>query len=181
MSLPNTSVVLNPRMGGQVKRYHTWPTIQQQDVGNHTFHVLRIYFMIFGDIPPEVTNYIVFHDIPEVHVGDPPHPTKANNPDLKAWYDTAEHEVLGKMLGEGMADHIDNSVTDYERVQMKVADLIEMGEFAMVEKCLGSQFADAILVNVRIGLDRVLPGLSVEHQRAAIAHFTTELTRYNLV
>src|SRR6478736_1401982 len=118
--ITNDEIITSPRMGGAVVRYHTWPTHQRQTVADHTFNVIRIYWHLFGEVPPEVTAYLIFHDLPEVVVGDPPHPVKLHNPPLKEIYDMLEDAALEGMIGEGEAMNVLTNVTDVERVRMKV-------------------------------------------------------------
>lgn len=137
------------RFGGDVKRYHTWPTIQTQTVMHHTGNVLRIYWMVFGELPEKVAVYLIFHDLPEGDTGDPPHPLKAHNPVLKQEYDRIEDEALVAMVGNERAHQIVDGMTPTEKVRMKVADLLEMWEFAMTEAMLGSRHAQPIIDNVK--------------------------------
>lgn len=148
----NEDVIFSPRMGGEVKRYHTWATIRTQTVADHTFHVLRIYWHLFGEVPPEVTAYLIHHDICEVRVGDLPHPIKLHNPVLKSIYDELEDETLVQMVGEERAMNILGSVNDLERVRMKACDLLEMAEFASVEVNLGNRYAWPIFDNIAVAL-----------------------------
>ena len=71
------------RMGGMVKRYPTWPTTQQQTVGEHSWQVMRIYLRLWGGLPENVARYILWHDVAEVYTGDLPFPLKRDNPVLK--------------------------------------------------------------------------------------------------
>lgn len=170
------NVTTSQRMGGEVLRYHTWPTVRQQTVMDHTGNVIRIYYMIFGDVPPEVTAYLLFHDLPEVKVGDPPHPIKLHNPPLKAVYDDLEDAALEDMVGEERAMRILGEVNDTERLRMKACDLLEMAEFAHVEMCLGNRFADAIIVNVKNAL-AMLP-LDPQDMLAITEYYRREIMRF---
>lgn len=144
----NSDVVNSLRMGGEVHRYHTWPTIRRQTVADHTFNVIRIYWEIYGSVPSEVTAFLLMHDICEVRVGDPPHPIKLDNPDLKQIYDRLEDETLERMIGEERAMNVLGSCTAIELVRMKSCDLLEMAEFAAIELNLGNRYALPIFEKV---------------------------------
>lgn len=135
------SVTGSLRHAGGVERYHTWPTIRKQTVADHTYHVLRIFYQIFGPPSAEVTSYILFHDSPEVKYGDPPFPAKQNNPELKRVYTELEADYYGEMFG---FDHV-HLVTVDDKIKVKVCDLLEMWEFGVVELRMGNQYAVPII------------------------------------
>lgn len=157
MPITNEAIITSPRMGGEVIRYHTWPTLRRQTVMDHTGNVIRIYWHLFGEVPPEVTAYLIFHDLPEVRVGDPPHPVKLHNPQLKSIYDDLEDAALEEMIGEGDAMNVLTNVTDTERLRMKLCDLLEMAEFAAIEVAMGNQMAVPIFGKVRAAIDHFAP------------------------
>lgn len=138
------------RIGTMVMRYHTWPTIQQQTVADHTMNVLRIWCELFGPPQPHVTHYLVYHDVGESGAGDPPFPSKQLWPELKAAHDRAEADTLCSM-GISMDGLFDGG----EEAQAKVCDLLEMWEFGLTEWMLGSRYADAVVVDtLRAALQR---------------------------
>lgn len=129
------------RHAGSVERYHTWPTLRKQTVADHCYHVLRIYYDMFGPPSPEITTYILFHDSPEVKFGDPPFPAKREHPELKEVYSGLEAEYYGEMFG---FDHA-SLLTPDEKIKVKVCDLLEMWEFGTVELRMGNQYARPII------------------------------------
>ena len=164
------------RYGGNVRRYHTWPTIQTQTVMDHTGNVIRIYWMVFGELPEKVAVYLVFHDLPEGDTGDPPHPLKAHNPVLKAEYDRLDGEALAAMVGRERAHEITSGMTPLEKKRMKAADLLEMWEFAVTEQLLGSRHAEPIIDNVRRALD--LLDLDEQDEERVNAYIDQEIMRF---
>lgn len=124
---------------GRVKRYACWPTLTDQPVGLHCWHVWRVWRGIWGEPDGRVCSYIMLHDAEELITGDPPFPTKRDNPDLKAAHDRVgadAREFLGVRLPELTAD---------ERRQFKIAELIEMMEHGMHEVQLGNALAAPIV------------------------------------
>lgn len=128
------------RLAGMVKRYSTWPVINAQSTGEHTWQMLRIYIEIFGPPPPDVTEYIVHHDSAELIVGDPPFPLKKDNPDLKEIYTRLESDALQKMKGSDMP-----KLEWPQTMQVKICDLIEMWEFGLHELKMGNRYAQPIV------------------------------------
>lgn len=134
------------RIASQVKRYHTWPTLQEQTVADHSFNVLRIYIQVFGPPPMEVTNYIIIHDLGEIVTGDLPYPIKKQNQSLKILVDDLESQAIEEMGFKW--DHL----TNFQRKSIKICDLLEMVEFAIHEETIGNKFAIPIIEDVSLHL-----------------------------
>lgn len=135
------SITTSQRLAGSVLRYHTWPTLQQQTVADHSFHVLRIYAAMFGPPPEEVTWYILWHDLGEIATGDIPFPVKSQNWELKDTLDNLERdacESMGKPETGLLTDHT-------QRRRIKICDLIEMHEFGRVEVAMGNTLAQPVV------------------------------------
>lgn len=166
-------IVDHLRFSGAVKRYHTWPVIRADTVGEHTWNVLRIYVELFGPPAPSVTTYVVHHDSPEVYTGDPPFPIKRDNPDVKAGYQRMEREFeeTHGLSGEGLSPD--------DRIRVKVCDLIDMWEFGMVEMAMGNTLAENIVLRTSENIERMSQALS-ERERDAVRkcmHSTREKLR----
>lgn len=138
--MDRTSIRRDTRLAGLVMRYHTWPTLTQQTISEHTWQLLRIYIEIFGPPPPLVTYYITYHDAPELKTGDAPFPIKMENPDLKEILDRIEKKTFLEMLGKDMPE-----LSMEEKVRVKICDLIEMHEFGVHERFLGNRYAEPII------------------------------------
>lgn len=130
------------RMAGQVKRYHTWPTIQTQTVAEHSYHVLRIFIEIFGPPSSKVTKFIIYHDSAEVVTGDSPFSAKRSNPALKKALDDAEGAWYDVTIG----DNPGAVLTPMDRTRVKVCDLLEMAEFGYVETMMGNKYGEIIFL-----------------------------------
>lgn len=127
-------------MSGRVIRYACWPTITNQTVGEHCWHIARIYTAIFGTPTWYMAAYIQNHDSGELIVGDPPFPAKRDNPDLKAACDRIEIEALD-FLGVELPE-----LTIMDKARFKVCDLLEMTEYGMYERELGNRLAVPIIL-----------------------------------
>lgn len=168
-------------MAGQVRRYHTWP-VRQQTVGEHTWHVMRLYCRLFGSPRPEVWEYLLYHDAPEVEAGDIPFHAKRRNPRLKAASDEscdAEAVHLGINWPE---------LTVLERVRFKLCDLLEMHEFGCEELYSGNKFALRIRADVRdavmLHLDNLAvvapPKVAAVDRKAVEAHIALTEMEYGI-
>lgn len=129
-------------MAGRVKRWHTWPTIHQETVDEHSMGVLRIYRQIFGLSTVSVVKCIMDHDLPEIVAGDPPYPVKRDNPDLKKAYDAVEAKAR-KML-ELPTDY---SLSEKEKWRVKVCDLLQMWQFGRAEMHMGNGYAFVVVTD----------------------------------
>lgn len=151
-------VLSNSRLAGAVKRYHTWPTLQQQTVADHIFNVLRIYWHLYGPPPSAVFTYILWSDAGELRTGDLPFPVKKDNPALKNICDKLEVAAVAQ-LGGRLPE-----LTDDARWQVRAVDLLEMYEFGRTELMLGNQFAHPIIQDTYAALrklESILPGSSI--------------------
>jgi 5'-deoxynucleotidase YfbR-like HD superfamily hydrolase len=130
------------RYAGMVKRYHAWPTIQTQTVADHTFHVIRIHNRLFGAPSPNLLHHMIYHDLGELTAGDTPFPAKRVVEGLREPMERAEAWGL-EQQGVTLP-----TLTDEEHTQFKIADLLEMWEFAVVEVQLGNALASPIRLNI---------------------------------
>lgn len=131
------------RLAGRVIRYHTWPHLKQQSVGEHSWQLLRILLKIWPSVPARVLAYVVRHDCGELTTGDAPYPVKADNPVLGSEMNRVEAEGLQLQIEAGfLADTPDLTVE--EKWAVKLAEFIEMWEWGLEEQLLGNQFAKLV-------------------------------------
>jgi 5'-deoxynucleotidase YfbR-like HD superfamily hydrolase len=150
--LSRDNVMTSRALAARVRRYHTWPVLHVQTVAEHSARVATLYVEIFGLPRAEVLYYILHHDSGEFTAGDPPFPVKKNFPDLKKGHDCAEAWGLSR-LGVLLPD-----LAVWEKHRVKVADLLEMHEFGVVELTMGNQYADPIV------RDTLFAALKVAHE-----------------
>lgn len=129
-------------LAGRVQRWHSFPVLHQQSVGEHTHRVATLFIELFGTPRVEVLVYILHHDLGEFYSGDSPFSAKREVPELKEASDLAEKVGLSK-LGIELP-----SLTEEEWIKFKVADLLEMHEYAFLECRMGNTFAEIVLDNV---------------------------------
>lgn len=151
----NHDIVFNNRLAGQVARYHTWPTIRQQSVGEHTWQVMRIYRELFDPMPPaEVWGAVHDHDKPEIRTGDLPFSAEQPGDEWDALKVAAKKLELRVRDIMGIPEY---TLTSTELARVKVADLLECWEFGLAESRLGSRYGRVVMSNVLPAVDRLWP------------------------
>jgi 5'-deoxynucleotidase YfbR-like HD superfamily hydrolase len=131
----NSSVYL----AGQVRRYHTFPTLQKPTVAQHCWRVATLYIELWGLPSAEVLQYCLHHDSGELWAGDLPFGAKSRNPDLKEAMNGAEEDGL-KML------HVElPRLNSLELRRVKLCDLLEMYEFGVHELRMGNSYATLVV------------------------------------
>lgn len=120
------------RLGGSVKRFHTWQLIGEQTVASHTWGVLAILYAIC-EPSANLVRKAVFHDIAEYDTGDIPSTAKWASHELKEHADKLELEI-NKRLGIDFPD-----LTEQEQAWLKFADLCDMLWFCVEQKRLGNR------------------------------------------
>lgn len=134
-------ILCNSYHAGMTMRYHTWRTINRQSVGEHTWQVMRVWYHLWGNMPPEVSSYILWHDAGELWTGDAPFMAKKASPALKVALDALENEALISM-GAGSTPY---AITPEQKRKAKICDLIEMMEFGIVELAMGNNFCKPVI------------------------------------
>lgn len=158
--MQDTAILTNPYFAGRIKRYHAWPTLYTQVIGEHTWQVMRIWFAIWGPMPPEVSTHLLFHDAPELSSGDIPFIAKRDAPAIRAPLDQLEALGCERM---GIPNPNEVGLKGMDRVRFKVCDNIEMLEFALVEMAMGNNLAQPIVNNCFTALrEKQIPELGIE-------------------
>ena len=134
---------MTTRWAGSVRRYHTWPVIRHQTIADHTWNVLRMYYEIFGELPENVAVYILYHDVPEIKVGDPPYPIKKNNPALKEIMDRLEADAM-REFGIKLP-----WVGQKERNRIKICDALDCWEYAREEMAMGNSTFQIVIDRIK--------------------------------
>lgn len=131
----------DPRHAMQISRYHTWPVIRRQSVGEHTAQIMRIMLAIWPHCPRRILVHALFHDIDEMN-GDLPWPMKANDPVLKARMDLAGVRTRAAMNKWGVPTH--TILNEFEHNFFKTCEYIEMWEYGLSEQNLGNKYAAVV-------------------------------------
>lgn len=129
----------DPRVAGDITRYHSWPRIKEQTVASHTWQTIRILLTIWPDCPRKLIIHAMFHDIGEMY-GDIQWPWKHRVPELKEGSKKAEEMIHAKMT-ELWDIPPPVVLTAYEHEVFKICENLEMWEWALFEINLGNKFA----------------------------------------
>lgn len=137
------------RLGAEVERMHTQPTIRHNTNGHHTLNTMAIamYLMECNGINMLSEKFLVLselliHDIPEMHTGDIPGPTKAH-PKVNEVMSDIETDWLINHMPDYMLFSTDQTkmVSDTTVMSMivKFADRLELLWWAVEEKEMGNR------------------------------------------
>jgi hypothetical protein len=138
------SVRTDPRLAGEVERYHTWPHNRDQSVGEHSWQVGRIILCVVPSyFWQRLLPYAILHDMGELGTGDIPYPIKKDNPELALIMDKLEHDTIKSMAKEwNLPTPV--SLSLYERWMFKLCEFIEMWEWALEEQMRGNLMAKTV-------------------------------------
>lgn len=134
----------DPRRAGDVKRYHTCHMLQEQSLAHHQWNVARIAMAIAGDyLTLPLVKKCLMHDVGELLSGDLPYPSKSYDADVRKGHRRIE---TAGWLGMCAAWRLPppQHLSDEEEVILKLADMIEMWEHALVEMAFGNKHARVI-------------------------------------
>lgn len=129
----------DPRIAGQVNRYHSWPRLREQSVGEHTWQAIRIMITVWPDCPRKLIIHAMLHDVGEMY-GDIQWPWKQKVPELGVGAKKAEAMVHQNMteLWELPPPVV---LSAWEHRVFKACENLEMWEWAVYEFHLGNQYA----------------------------------------
>lgn len=144
--LPN--IPGDPRLAGEIKRWHIFPVIQQQTVAEHSWNVARILLAICPDADRDLVLEALFNDTGEIATGDPPTTLKQRDPVLRDMYSRMEHGArIAMVLPWGLPPP--RKLVNEETRILKMADMIEMMEYAASEIMLGNRHMRPIFIRLR--------------------------------
>lgn len=138
------SLRTDPRMAGRVTRYHTWPRLREQSVGEHTWQLLRILDCVWPEMPVSVWRSVLWHDVGEIATGDMPYPVKRDNEILDREMGRLEHYALEKILEKWRPHGELHALKGDERTIVKTCELVEMWEWGLEEATMGNRFGTIV-------------------------------------
>jgi len=133
--------ILAAREAAAVKRFHTFPHIKEQTVGQHSFNMLCMLFQLFEEPSLNLIKAVIYHDFGERWVGDVPATARWLNEDFKKSIDSLEEQVR-KNYGFYV------ELNEEELSILKSLDALELFYWAMDESSLGNKNAAEILEKV---------------------------------
>ena len=103
-----------------INRYHTVPLGGlRQTVGAHSYAVVVLLDQLWDNCSKQLILSALYHDVPEIVLGDIPATAKWSHPELQKAFKKAEEKV-SKELG------IDFVLTTKELNRLKMADMLEL-------------------------------------------------------
>jgi 5'-deoxynucleotidase YfbR-like HD superfamily hydrolase len=132
---------MDPRHAGRIKRYHTYPHLGEQEVGEHSWNDARILLAIWPDAPRHLIIHCIIHDIGEIGSGDVPMYAKRNSPDLKRNIDAIERNTYLNMALPWYLPPA-QELTPFERAIFKLVESIEIFEWAWHQYNMGNKYAE---------------------------------------
>lgn len=101
-------------------RYHTVPEqMERQTVGAHSYAVCILIDQLWPDSSKQLIQAALYHDVPELILGDIPATAKWDYPEIKEAFEKAEAKVF-QDLGLVFV------LTEEEQRRLKMADMLEL-------------------------------------------------------
>jgi hypothetical protein len=141
MTQDNTNTLQFVRRAGQVKRYHSELVIKEQTVGEHTFNVVWLAYLLTDQCPSVgLLMGCMAHDAAEHSTGDIPSPTKR----LLDIRDLVDHLEAKLMSGAGLRLP---PMDTYDLFILKLADAMDGLLYVLRERSLGNRTLGAVWHN----------------------------------
>jgi len=103
-----------------INRYHTVPLGGlRQTVGAHSYAVVVLLDQLWDNCSKNLLLSALYHDVPEIVLGDIPATAKWSYPDVQKAFKKAEQKVMKDL-------DIDFVLTDRELNRLKMADMLEL-------------------------------------------------------
>ena len=128
--------ILQVRAGGAVKRSHVTRQHGINTVAEHTWGVLALVYILFPEEYMELSAHVLFHDVPEYHVGDIPAPVKRYSAEVKEALTGLEAQVC-ELLQIPNADELNSR----QKQVLNACDKLELYFWALEQVQLGNMFA----------------------------------------
>jgi hypothetical protein len=147
-------ITYDPRVSGEIRRYHTWSVLRDQSVGEHTWQIMRILLTVWPRCPRRVLVYAVGHDMGEMG-GDIAYPFKSLFPELKSLTSQVESYVATKQAETCGRPEIP-TISSYEQTVFKLCEYVEMWEYGLHEMNMGNRYATTIVDRMMIEIRNAL-------------------------
>ena len=133
---------------GDVKRYHTVPTLGEQTNATHCWGVAVIATYLHPEMNAALLLNTILHDVGEIDTGDIPATVKWAHPDLKEKLDAIENKLAKNLK-------IEHKISVKEKAILKQADMFELLFFCLKQRKLGNRHISHIFGN---GVEKLADG-----------------------
>lgn len=163
--------------GGQVQRWHTWPTIKEDTVAAHSFGVAWFCVLIYNFKPSAALLIAALqHDLAEFSVGDVPAQVKID-PEVARAMDILEDRAI-ELAGMPRLP-----LTEEERLVLTFADKLDGLWFMVRERRLGSRVTGMVVHRTHVYLGKLLnefPAQSNDLKKNAVALMNELLNQHKV-
>ena len=120
-----------------VNRFHSTVTVKENTVGQHTIGMLIMADWVFEGSPdPRLMQAILYHDLPEIRIGDIPYPVKHySKQNLRDALKEHEDFVTQDM---GLALDLPEELKHY----LAIFDIFDYLKFILTERQLGNRMVE---------------------------------------
>lgn len=130
------------RASGAVKRCHTFPTIGEYTVGQHSYDALGLLLLLHPDASGNLIRAVLWHDAGERRLGDLPATAKWRHEGLGQVYGEAEMEVLREEHPTAFRALV--ALTREEYGWLRTVDALELVMWCDDQLWLGNQHARVV-------------------------------------
>lgn len=167
----------DPRVAGQVRRWHTQTVVQSQTLAEHQWNTARVLLAIWPAATREVLLFALFHDLGEQVTGDLPYPVKANNPALKSATAGLESSWYRGMIIPWNLPPLP-AISYNEAWTLKMAEMLECWEFLLQETVMGNRLALPYLDKVAEWLQHQIDEMQMDGQQGWAADVCEQVKYY---
>lgn len=120
--------------GAKTKRFHTRDMLTSQNVGEHSFGVAMLVYLMEPQARKEVLLSALTHDLAEHQIGDISSPVKRANPMLAEMLQVMETKLL-----DNLGLEFESVLTPSEAALVKAADMLDGLMFCVRERRMGGR------------------------------------------
>lgn len=178
------------RNAGETRRFHTFPVLRQQNIAEHSWHVVMLLHFLYGQDEPGLRVVLLMaglcHDAAEHIVGDLPAPAKRDMGErigitgdltFREHWGVMEEAILSKVGLDW-----DKFLDDEERRRLKLCDAADGALYCVRERAMGNKLIATPFYNFSKYLYELLDHesdtISFEDKKETTSHREWELYNY---
>ena len=153
------------RNAGETRRFHTVPVLREQNVAEHSWHVVMLLWYMYGGQEPGISINLLMagmtHDAAEFIVGDIPAPAKRN---MEQRLELKGSQTFRQAWGDMEQEILQEQSLDWEKFlsveelrKLKLADAMDGALYCVRERAMGNQLIAGCFANFASYIDELLP------------------------